>query len=81
MEIVAINCWREGGQGTYPQISAEKKEEIGHCAAEYGVLAMIQSYYMKLPVPLNKSGLGILSSVHLQNLIQWNFPNQQYLKY
>ena len=43
---------------TYLQISAEKKMEMGHCAAEYGVLARVRDYTTKLPVPLTNMGLA-----------------------
>ncbi len=42
-------------RGTYLKISAEKKAEIGQRAAEHGVLATVQYYATRLPVPLKES--------------------------
>ena len=37
----------------YLKISAKKKAEIGQCAAEHRVLAMVRYYATKLPVPVS----------------------------
>jgi len=42
---------------TYLKISAEKKAEIGQCAAEHGVLVTVWYYAMKVPAPLKESSV------------------------
>ena len=45
--------------GTNLQVTAKKKAKIGQFAAKRRVLAMVQDFTTKLPVPLTNSGLGI----------------------
>jgi len=68
MEIAAVLQLSADGtkaiRGTCLKISAEKKVKIGQCAAEHGVLAMIQYYATKLPVPL----INMVTTDHCFNL-------------
>ena len=57
--------WRQSGERTSRLML--RKAETGLCAAEHGVLATVQYYITKLPLPLTSSGLGVLSSTHSQN--------------
>ena len=64
-------------KGTYLQISAEGKTEIGQCATKYGVVATVRYCATKLPVSLTNSGLSILSSTNTQNYFNKTLKTMQ----